>query len=406
MKKAFCLAALTCFVFAFSSVTHANDVDTEIAKVKTKRTFRNLRIKLPVVITNAGDGSDRLFVASQYGKVFVMTEDPETKDPKVFLDIEKRVRYIDRENEEGFLGMAFHPKYKENGYVYVYYTQYQENNRFPRTSVLARFTRSKDDADKLDPDSEEILMKLEQPFWNHNGGTICFGPDGFLYIGLGDGGAANDPKGNGQNLKTYLGSILRIDVDKKSAGKNYAVPKDNPFVDHADAKPEIYAYGLRNVWRMSFDRKTGLGYVADVGQNIWEEVNILEKGGNYGWNIRESKHDFEKAPRKPTKEDDFIDPIWEYKHDVGKSITGGVVYRGKKFPELDGVYLFGDYVTGYLWGLKYDPASKKVTKHLEIQGPHKDVAKQKAATFITFGQAESGEVYFSDRTGKFYTFTN
>ena len=246
-------------------------------------------------------------------------------------------------------------------------------------------------------------MTISQPFWNHNGGTICFGPDGYLYVALGDGGAANDPLKNGQNLKTLLGSILRIDVNKKENGKNYSIPKDNPFVGRDDARPEIYAYGLRNVWRMSFDRKTGAGWIADVGQNIWEEVNILQKGGNYGWNIRESKHDFEKAPRKPAKSDNFIDPIWEYEHTVGKSITGGVVYRGK-IEELNGMYLFADYVTGYVWGLHYDLEKKEVVKHVEIQGVHKDKSKQKAAPVITFGEGESGEVYFSDRNGRIYTF--
>ena len=384
--------------------TIGNEPKTEIAKVKTVRTFKNLRIKLPVVIKNAGDGSNRLFIASQVGKVFVMSEDPATEDPDVFLDIEKKVRYIDRENEEGLLGLAFHPQYKKNGQLFVYYTRYQKTGSLPRTSVVSRFTVSKQDPNRIDPDSEEVIMTVKQPFWNHNGGTICFGPDGFLYIALGDGGAGNDPMGNGQNLKTLLGSILRIDVDKKGKGKNYSIPSDNPFVSHPDAKPEIYAYGLRNVWRMAFDRKTGIGWVADVGQNIWEEVNILEKGGNYGWNIRESRHDFEKAPRKPTSKDRFVDPVWEYSHDVGKSITGGVVYRGSQHSELNGMYLFADYVTGFVWGLKYDPATRKVVRHVEIQGVHKDLSKQKAAPIITFGESESGEVYFSDRNGRIFTF--
>lgn len=378
----------------------ANDIQTEVASAKTVRTFKNLRIRRPIIITNAGDGSDRLFIASQYGEVFVMSGDPETEDPKKFMDIVKKVTYKDRENEEGFLGFAFHPKYKETGFVYVYYT----TRDAPRTSVISRFSVSKDDPDQIDHDSELELMRIKQPFWNHNGGTICFGPDGYLYVGLGDGGAANDPNQNGQNLKTMLGSILRIDVDKKSDGKNYSVPSDNPFVAKQDAVPEIYAYGLRNVWRMSFDRKTGTGWIADVGQNIWEEVNILEKGGNYGWNIRESKHNFEKAPRKPKPNEKFVEPIWEYDHTIGKSITGGVVYRGQKVPELNGMYLFADYVTGYVWGLKYDFDQKKVVRHVVIEGVHKNKEKEKAAPVITFGEAESGEVYFSDVTGRIYTF--
>lgn len=403
MKSVFRVVAFG-LLLGLANVAFANDVETEIAKVKTERTFKNLRIPLPVIIANAGDGSGKLYVGSQFGKVYVMDEDPDVEEPKLFLDIADRVRYIERENEEGFLGMAFHPNYKENGFVYTYYTQYQETGDYPRTSVLARFTRSANDPDQLDPASEQVILTIKQPFWNHNGGTICFGPDGYLYIALGDGGAANDPLGNGQNLKTWLGSILRIDVDRKADGKNYAIPKDNPFVGRDDALPEIYAYGLRNVWRMCFDPKTGIGYVADVGQNIWEEVNILKKGGNYGWNIREAMHEFEKAPRPTSDEDQFVDPIWEYHHDIGKSITGGEVYRGQDIPELDGVYLFADYITGYLWGLKYDPETGKVVKHLEIQGPHKNKAKEQAAPIITFGKSESGNVYFSDRNGKFYTF--
>lgn len=391
-------------VITILSASHANDVPTSQTNIKTVRTFKNLRIRLPVLIDNAGDGSGRLFVASQVGKIFVMDEnDKDVSEPAVFLDIEDKVRYIDRENEEGLLGLAFHPEYKTNGHIYVYYTKYQKGGSLPRTSVLSRFTRSKSNPDKIDSASEEQIMTISQPFWNHNGGTICFGPDGYLYVALGDGGAANDPLKNGQNLKTFLGSILRIDVNKKENGKNYSIPKDNPFVGRDDARPEIYAYGLRNVWRMSFDRKTGAGWIADVGQNIWEEVNILQKGGNYGWNIRESKHDFEKAPRKPKKSDNFIDPIWEYDHTVGKSITGGVVYRGK-MKELNGMYLFADYVTGYVWGLHYDLDKKEVVKHVEIQGVHKDKSKQKAAPVITFGEGESGEVYFSDRNGRIYTF--
>lgn len=382
-----------------------SDVKTEIAKVKIVRTFPNLRIRLPVVITNANDGSGRQFIGSQLGKVYIVKDDPNVSEPELFMDIQDRVRYIDRENEEGFLGLAFHPKFRENGQLFVYYTRYQKTGKLPRTSVLSRFRVFKNNPNKVDPESEKVLMTISQPFWNHNGGTICFGPDGFLYVGLGDGGAANDPHGNGQNLGTLLGSILRIDVDNPANGKAYGIPADNPFVGRKNARPEIYAYGLRNVWRMSFDRKTGQGWIADVGQNLWEEVNLLEKGGNYGWNIRESMHDFEKAPRKPRPDEDFIDPIWEYPHTVGKSITGGYVYRGTKHPELQGKYIFADYVTGFVWALKYDFDKKRVTQHLEITGVHKDKSKEKAAPIITFGETESGEIIFSDRNGRFYTFS-
>ncbi len=384
---------------AASSTQASVTVATEIASVKTVRTFKNLRIRRPIVITHAGDGTNRVFIASQFGKVYVMPNNPEVRDPAVFMDIEKQVMYKDRENEEGFLGMAFHPKFKENGHVFVYYTTRRE----PRLSVVSRFTVSKDDPNKIDTTSEVELMQIKQPFWNHNGGTVCFGKDGYLYICLGDGGAANDPMSNGQNLKTLLGSILRIDVDKTDGDQKYSVPKDNPFVGQKDARPEIYAYGLRNVWRLNFDSKTGTGWIADVGQNLWEEVNILEKGGNYGWNIRESKHDFDKGVRDANGEDKFVEPVWEYDHETGKSITGGAVYRGKKFPELDGVYLFADYVTGHVWGLDYNVEAKKLNKHMEIEGEHIDRKKFKAAPIITFGEDEMGEVYFSSVNGRIYT---
>jgi quinoprotein glucose dehydrogenase len=278
--------------------------------------------------------------------------------------------------------------------------------------VVSRFRVSKDDPQKADPKSEEELLRIPQPFWNHNGGTIVFGPDGMLYIGLGDGGLANDPKGNGQNLSTWLGSILRIDVDHKDEGRAYAVPKDNPFVGQKDAKPEIWAYGWRNVWRMSFDRKTGTFWAADVGQNLWEEINIVVKGGNYGWNKRESMHTFDVSKAQPgpgrtvaetnkpdprrAGEEDLIDPIWEYHHDIGKSITGGNVYRGKKIPQLEGCYLYGDYVSGKQWALKYDEKAKKVVANYALI--------DNKAPVMTYGEDEAGEVYFADSFGFIYKF--
>jgi quinoprotein glucose dehydrogenase len=304
-------------------------------------------------------------------------------ESKVFLDLRDRVMYKDRENEEGLLGFAFHPKYRENGEFYLYYTTRDAEH----TSVVSRFKVSGGDPDRADPSSEEELMRIPQPFWNHNGGTVCFGPDGYLYIGLGDGGSANDPQGNGQNLNTWLGSILRIDVDRKDEGLAYGVPKDNPFVGKGDARPEIYAYGLRNVWRMEFDRETGTLWAGDVGQNLWEEIDIITKGGNYGWAVRESAHAFGPSGSGPKPE--LIEPIWEYDHQVGKSITGGLVYRGKKFPELAGKYLYADYVSGRIWALKYDESSGKVVTNEEIPAP------AGAFPIITFGDDEQGEVYFT-----------
>lgn len=335
----------------------------------------------PILLTHAGDGSNRVFVATQQGVVHVFPNDPKATETKIFLDIEDRVKYSDRTNEEGFLGLAFHPKFSENGEVFVFYTPKKENN----VNVVSRFRLSKTDPSKLDPASEEQILRFENKlFWNHDGGTICFGPDGYLYIVHGDGGMANDPKDNGQNLGVLYGKILRIDIDRKDEGRNYAIPKDNPFVGQAGVRPEIWAYGLRNPWRMAFDRQTGQLWAADVGQNLYEEINIITKGGNYGWNRREAFHPF--GPQGVGHNPKMSDPIWEYHHDVGKSITGGFVYRGSALPELNGYYLYGDYVTSKIWALKYDAKSGRVTENRPIPDPGKPI--------LSFGEDERGEAYF------------
>ena len=339
----------------------------------------------PILLTHAGDGSNRIFVPSQQGVIHTFPNDPAAKATTIFLDLTDRVKYDDKTNEEGFLGLAFHPKFKETGEFFVFYTP---KNAKVLTNVVSRFRVSKDDPSKGDPNSEEELLRFEKPFWNHDGGTICFGPDGFLYVVHGDGGAGNDPFDNGQKLDNLLGKILRIDVTAKADGKNYAVPKDNPFVGVKDARPEIYAHGFRNVWRMGFDRKTGRLWAADVGQNLYEEINLVKKGGNYGWNRREGLHPFGARGVGPQK--DLIDPIWEYHHDVGKSITGGTVYRGTKVPDLDGYYVYGDYVSGRVWGLKYDDAKGRVTENRPIKGPGLPV--------YSFGEDEKGEIYLLTAT--------
>jgi glucose/arabinose dehydrogenase len=335
----------------------------------------------PIVLTHAGDGSGRTFVATQQGVVHVFdAASYAAAGSKVYLDLQDRVVYNDRENEEGLLGLAFHPQYQENGQVFIYYTTKSE----PHTSVISRFTVSGDDPNRADPGSEVEILRIPQPFWNHNGGTIAFGPDGHLYVGLGDGGAANDPDANGQNLATLLGDILRIDVDHPADGKGYGIPADNPFVGRDGACPEIYAYGLRNVWRMAFDRETGDLWAADVGQNLWEEINIIKSGGNYGWDLREGSYAFGANPNEPA---DVVDPVWEYDHLVGKSITGGTVYRGNEVPELVGKYVYADYVTGKVWALDYDAAAG------ELRGNYAIPSDPLAA--ITFGEDEAGELYLA-----------
>jgi glucose/arabinose dehydrogenase len=338
----------------------------------------------PILLTHAGDGSNRVFVPTQHGVIHVFPNDQKATKTAVFLDLQDRCIYSDNQNEEGFLGLAFHPKFKTNGEFFVFYTP----RKGKLQNVVSRFRVSKDDPNRADPNSEEEVLRFTKPFWNHDGGTICFGPDGYLYITHGDGGAANDPFNNGQNLKTLLGKVLRIDVDRKEAGKNYAIPKDNPFVGKADVAPEIFAYGLRNVWRMAFDRQTGKLWAGEVGQNLYEEINIIQAGGNYGWKPRESLHPFGAQGVGPRP--DLIEPIWEYHHDIGKSITGGQVYRGKRLPDLDGHYLYADYVSGRIWALKYDEAKKRVTANRPI--------KDRTLPILSFGEDEQGEAYLMTAT--------
>ncbi len=368
------------------------DLNTSAMPIDVVEAYPNLRIDRPIVITGAGDESGRLFVASQRGQIYWINQaDEQVEEPNLFIDLVDRVTYKDRENEEGFLGLAFHPKFKENGHFFVYYTTTER----PHISVVSRFTATGKDHSVGDPASEVEIMRIPQPFWNHNGGTLAFGPDGYLYIALGDGGKGNDPLQSGQDLSKLLGSILRIDVDQASGDLKYRIPDDNPFVNQSNAWPEIYAYGIRNVWRMSFDPKTHDLYAADVGQNAWEEVNVINRGGNYGWSLREANHKFTlgEGNKGSDPRPDLIDPLVEYPHtdDWGKSVTGGAVYRGTRTPMLDGYYLYGDYVTGRLWAMKYDRESKSVSENRPIAWTNLPV--------FTFGQTDDGEVLMSTMMG-------
>lgn len=342
----------------------------------------------PIVLTHAGDGTNRKFVALQHGIVHVLRADSAAeKKSTVFLDISSKVSYDDATNEEGLLGLAFHPRFAENGEFFVYYT----NRAKKHQNVVARYRVDPNNSSRADVDSEEILLVMDKPFWNHDGETIVFGPDGYLYVAVGDGGLANDPFGNGQKLTTLLGKILRIDVDHKSGELAYAIPKDNPFAGQENARGEIWAYGLRNVWRMAFDPTTGKLWAGDVGQDVWEEIDLIVKGGNFGWNVREGFHPFVRkgatAPSQDKKPSDMIDPIWEYHHDLGKSITGGFVYRGQRIPELVGSYLYADYVSGKMWALRIDESTGKVVANREIPLP-------RAIPVMSFGEDADGEAYF------------
>ena len=331
-----------------------------------------------ILLTHFGDGSGRIVVGEQRGTIHIV--DP--KDPMkstLFRNIRDRVRYSDKQNEEGFLGLAFHPKFEENGEFFVFYTDVNAK----MANVLSRFKTKKGNKNEGDPASEEELIRFEKPYWNHDGGTIAFGKDGCLYITHGDGGSGGDPHENGQKLSTLLGKILRIDVDKKEGGKKYAIPSDNPFAKKEGVAPEIYAYGIRNIWRMAFDRQTGELWAGEVGQNIFEEIVIVKSGGNYGWSLREALHPF--GNKGVGVKEELDEPIWEYHHDIGKSITGGTVYRGSAIPPLAGHYLYADYVSSMFRGLKYDAKAGRVIADRALPKPPLAV--------MSFGEDEEGEVY-------------
>lgn len=401
MSKLVCwyAATIAALIGTIAGVSAAAEVDTAPLKLRVVDAFPKIKWTgwdfgeesgredaiRPILLTHAGDG--RIFVPTQQGVIHLLDNGADTVATKIFLDITAKVAYDDKTNEEGLLGLAFHPDFAKNRQFFVYYT----NKAKKHQNVIARYRASESDPNVADPASEEILLTLDKPFWNHDGGTIVFGPDGYLYVAVGDGGLANDPYKNGQNLKTLLGKILRIDVNHKNGQTPYAIPADNPFVGKPDVRPEIWAYGLRNVWRMAFDPATKVLWAGDVGQDTWEEIDLIVKGGNYGWNVREGFHPFVlkggKAPATDNKPADVIEPIFEYHHDIGKSITGGVVYRGKKVPELDGSYLYADYVAGKLWALRYDETTKKVTANREIP-------TSKPILTMSFGQDAQGEAYF------------
>ena len=338
----------------------------------------------PIQITHAGDGSQRTFVADQRGMIHLLPRDGAPQRAKLFLDVRERTHAWTADDEEGLLGLAFHPKYVENGEIFIYYSPESD----PRTVALSRFRVDSTDPNRIDPDSEEVLWKTQQPFANHNGGPMAFGPDGYLYIGMGDGGGRNDPMGLGQALDSWMGCVLRIDVDRQAPDRHYAIPPDNPFVSQAEALPEIYATGFRNIWRLGFDRATGDLWVADVGQDLWEEIHLVTKGGNFGWSVREGTHPFGNTPH--TGASRLSEPIWEYDHRIGKSITGGYVYRGSALPELVGHYVYGDYIAGKIWALKYDKASGQVVQNMALGWNGLPV--------LAFGEDESGEMYVTTKS--------
>ena len=334
-----------------------------IANFNVENAFPNLSFQDPVGIHAPNDGTNRLFVVEQEGRIKVFNNDTNTSDWDMFLDITNLVDQDGGYTEEGLLGLAFHPDFTDNGYFYVNYTEHN-----PRRNVIARYTVNSNNPNQANYNSSQIILEVGQPYTNHNGGQMEFGPnDGYLYISFGDGGSAGDPLGHGQNTTTLLGTLIRIDVDNPSNGLNYSIPSDNPFVDVIGPRPEIYAYGLRNMWRFSFDLQTGFLWGADVGQYEYEEINIIESGGNYGWNIMEGTSCYDSLS---CNEDGLELPIWEYELYVNGvcSITGGYVYRGPTLWSLTGKYIYGDWCTGDIWALEYSEDGNHVNEHLMVSG--------------------------------------
>jgi glucose/arabinose dehydrogenase len=333
----------------------------------------------PLHVAHAGDRSGRLFVVEQAGVIRVMRDGRLLPAP--FLDIRRRVI---AGGEMGLLSVAFHPRYAANGRFFVNYTSQEGGLK----TVIAEYRVSRANPDVADP-TERVLLEIAQPFRNHNGGLNLFGPDGMLYIGMGDGGSAGDPMNNGQRLDTLLGKLLRIDVDGETP---YRSPPDNPFSGRADARPEIWAYGLRNPWRFSFDRVTGRLHLGDVGQNALEEVDLVERGGNYGWNTMEGSRCYRTSTCSTAG---LRPPIAEYAHAEGCSVTGGLVYRGSRIRGLVGRYLFGDYCSGRMWALAESGAGRWIMSPL----------LQTSLGISSFGEDQDGDAYVVDLRGGLYLLT-
>lgn len=340
--------------------------------------YPNLQFTNPVGLYHAGDETNRLFVVEQQGIVRVFENMPSVASSSVFLDITDRVLFG---GEQGLLSLAFSTDFQNNGQFYV---NYVADN--PRRTIVSRFLVSQTNSNQADAQSEFILMQVMQPTEIHNGGQIAFGPDGYLYIAFGDGGPGNDPEKRGQNLATLLGKILRIDV----SGTNYSIPNDNPFLGNTlGQREEIYAYGFRNPWRFSFDTETGRLWVGDVGQARVEEIDIVERGKNYGWSLMEGSLPFE-----PDSADlsGLELPVWEYARDLGISVIGGFVYHGSILRELVGQYIYGDFGSGRIWALDYHVNGDVINSELV----------DTSLNILSFGVDENKELYICALDGKIY----
>lgn len=342
-------------------------------------------------MVHAGDGSNKIYVVQQQGQIYVFANTSSVSERRLFIDLSSRVSQFG--GETGLLGLAFHPGYSHNGYFYVNYTS---SSSGPLQSFVSRFKVSSTNPDSALTESELILLTVDQPFSNHNGGNIRFGPDGYLYVAFGDGGSGGDPQNNAQNRSTLLGKILRIDVNAGSQGRNYAIPPTNPYVSNTlGFREEIYAYGLRNPWKMSFDREGGTLWTGDVGQNLWEEIDTIVAGGNYGWKKTEGRACY--SPSSGCDTTGLMTPVWVYAHSQGNiSVTGGYVYRGSTLPALRGSYLYGDYGSGMIWALSFNGSGSPINQ-LIVDSPY---------LIASFGEDQTGEIYvLSYSDGRIYKVT-
>ncbi|KAA3614860.1 MAG: glucose sorbosone dehydrogenase [Calditrichaeota bacterium] len=368
---------LCILLFACSSSTSQENI------IEVEKAFPNLRFTRPVDFQQPSNGKNQVYVVEQAGKIYLFKNEKSVKNKVLFLDITDKVD--DGGNEEGLLGLAFHPDYKTNGYFFVNYTASS-----PSRSVIARFQAGQG---SIISTTEKTILEYAQPYSNHNGGQIIFGPDGYLYIAIGDGGSGGDPKGNGQNRKTLLGSIVRIDVDKQENGRNYAIPSDNPFAGNKQGyREEIFAYGLRNPWRFCFNPQNGQLWAADVGQYKLEEIDIIQKGGNYGWNYMEGSDCYGSSEDCDTP--GLIRPIFEYHHSVGQSITGGRFYQHSEIEELQNAYIYGDFVAGKIWALYFSDG--RVQKNQLITTEINGIA--------SFGEDFEKQLYVLSFDGYIYRF--
>jgi glucose/arabinose dehydrogenase len=381
IKSLFILALLLPFALAM----HAQDATPEVTPDTSAYTWIQVAsgFNSPLYVTHAGDDTGRLFVVEQDGYIFVLDENGSYDDFDPFLDISALLSpdvFQGGYTERGLLGLAFHPDFATNGLFFINHTDLNGD------TIIARYHVKPDDPNHADIASRTEILKIPQPYYDHNGGVLAFGPDGYLYIGVGDGGSlGDDPGAAAQDLSTLLGKILRIDVNADT----YTIPENNPFVGVEGAQPEIWAYGLRNPWRISFDRATGDLYIGEVGQLSYEEIDFQPAdspgGENYGWYDFEGLHPYHRE----TPPENMTAPITEYPHTEGCAVTGGYVYRGEALPELQGAYFFGDYCTGKIWTLVRDSAGEWQLQPF----------MQTSATISSFGEDQAGELYMVDYKG-------